>query len=297
MEPEISPLAKRLAEENNVNWRGLNGSGADGRILERDVLEYLARVMAGDEALDPTPEPVPEGMEAWPEEDTQDYLADSSSASAPSPEWSDAAATQTESPDVELDDMIFDAPGTISDEPVEISASSSGDTSEDIDDDMFLFGEDEAAVPETPEVPSMNVNADELMGAEAAADALSTDNLPADALQAGAAETLDAPAASHDALNADVDIDELDDLDDLEFDEDIASLFVDDVEGDADDGLSLDAPDLVSADLESADLGMSDLDASDLDRLRHFRLRHFRLRCFKLRCFGHASDHGRRSEL
>ena len=55
MEPEISPLAKRLAEENNVNWRGLDGSGADGRILERDVLEYLARVMAGDEALDPTP--------------------------------------------------------------------------------------------------------------------------------------------------------------------------------------------------------------------------------------------------
>lgn len=69
MQPDISPLAKRLAEENNVDWQGLNGSGSDGRIVERDVLEYLARVMAGEEDLNPTPEPLPEGMEAWPEED------------------------------------------------------------------------------------------------------------------------------------------------------------------------------------------------------------------------------------
>ena len=68
-EPGITPLAKRLAEENNVDWRSLPPSGSDGRIVERDVLSYLARVMAGDEALDPTPEPVPEGMEAWPDSD------------------------------------------------------------------------------------------------------------------------------------------------------------------------------------------------------------------------------------
>ena len=66
-EVEISPLAKRLAEENNVDWRSLAGSGEDGRIVERDVLDYLARVMAGDEAADPTPEPLPDGMEAWPD--------------------------------------------------------------------------------------------------------------------------------------------------------------------------------------------------------------------------------------
>ena len=64
-EVDISPLAKRLAEENNVDWRALTGSGEDGRIVERDVLDYLARVMAGDEAADPTPEPLPDGMEAW----------------------------------------------------------------------------------------------------------------------------------------------------------------------------------------------------------------------------------------
>jgi len=37
-------------------------------VVERDVLEYLARVMAGEEAIDPTPEPLPEGMAQWPGE-------------------------------------------------------------------------------------------------------------------------------------------------------------------------------------------------------------------------------------
>jgi hypothetical protein len=68
MDPDIAPLARRLAEENNVDWRRLEGSGTDGRIVERDVLDFLARVMAGEEDTDPTPEPLPEGMEAWPEE-------------------------------------------------------------------------------------------------------------------------------------------------------------------------------------------------------------------------------------
>ena len=70
---DIAPLARRLAEENNVEWRRLRGSGERGRVVERDVLEYLARVMAGEEDLDPTPEPVPEGMQAWPEEDVRAF--------------------------------------------------------------------------------------------------------------------------------------------------------------------------------------------------------------------------------
>lgn len=72
-QPEISPLARRLAEENNVDWRGLHGSGAGGKVVERDVLEFLARVMAGEEDVDPTPEPVPEGMEGWPEADVRTF--------------------------------------------------------------------------------------------------------------------------------------------------------------------------------------------------------------------------------
>ncbi len=67
-EHAIAPTAQRLAEENNVDWRLLTGSGKGGSVVERDVLGYLARVMSGEEATDPTPEPLPEGLSAWPEE-------------------------------------------------------------------------------------------------------------------------------------------------------------------------------------------------------------------------------------
>lgn len=67
-DPVIVPAARDLAEENNVDWRVLEGSGEGGSVVEQDVLSYLARVMQGDEATNPTPEPVPEGMTAWPEE-------------------------------------------------------------------------------------------------------------------------------------------------------------------------------------------------------------------------------------
>jgi hypothetical protein len=70
---DIAPLARRLAEENNVDWRRLRGSGERGRVVERDVLEYLARVMAGEEDVDPTPEPLPDGMAAWPDADVRAY--------------------------------------------------------------------------------------------------------------------------------------------------------------------------------------------------------------------------------
>lgn len=67
-QPTISPLARRLAEENNVDWRALTGSSAGGAVNERDVLDYLEAVMLGHRPLDPTPEPLPEGLSAWPEE-------------------------------------------------------------------------------------------------------------------------------------------------------------------------------------------------------------------------------------
>jgi pyruvate/2-oxoglutarate dehydrogenase complex dihydrolipoamide acyltransferase (E2) component len=39
----ISPLAKRLAEESHLDWRTLKGSGKNGLILERDVLQAIAK--------------------------------------------------------------------------------------------------------------------------------------------------------------------------------------------------------------------------------------------------------------
>jgi pyruvate/2-oxoglutarate dehydrogenase complex dihydrolipoamide acyltransferase (E2) component len=39
----ITPLAKRIAEESNLEWRNLKGSGKNGLILERDVLQAIAQ--------------------------------------------------------------------------------------------------------------------------------------------------------------------------------------------------------------------------------------------------------------
>lgn len=153
-EPDIAPLARRLAEENNVDWRRLEGSGDGGRIVERDVLTFLAKVMAGEEDLDPTPEPVPEGMEAWPDADVAAYRA---AAAAPPVERS---VTST------LDDDLFlfdEAPGTgaapaarddeappVFDEPAAPAAAGRSSTSEadrsstsEDDDGLLLVDEPE----------------------------------------------------------------------------------------------------------------------------------------------------------
>ncbi len=58
-EPKITPLARRLAEENGIDWRRLKGTGPDGAIVERDILAFLAKVMAGEVDLPPMPESPP----------------------------------------------------------------------------------------------------------------------------------------------------------------------------------------------------------------------------------------------
>ncbi|MGC8968705.1 MAG: E3 binding domain-containing protein, partial [Thermus sp.] len=58
-EPKITPLARRLAEENGIDWRKLKGTGPDGTIVERDILAFLAKVMAGEVDLPPMPETPP----------------------------------------------------------------------------------------------------------------------------------------------------------------------------------------------------------------------------------------------
>ncbi len=58
-EPRITPLARRLAEENGIDWRKLKGTGPDGTIVERDVLAFLAKLMAGEVDLPPMPEAPP----------------------------------------------------------------------------------------------------------------------------------------------------------------------------------------------------------------------------------------------
>jgi e3 binding domain len=62
---KISPLAKRLAEENSIDWRQIHGTGPEGRVIERDILTYLAKVMSGEAELPYQPDvsepPAPTG--------------------------------------------------------------------------------------------------------------------------------------------------------------------------------------------------------------------------------------------
>lgn len=97
-DPAIRPSAQRLAEANNVDWRALEGSGDGGRIVEDDVLGYLTQVMRGEAATDPTPEPLPEGVSAWPEE----------------PERRPRAAPVKEAPAEGAVAAVFSAPFTVS---------------------------------------------------------------------------------------------------------------------------------------------------------------------------------------
>lgn len=55
-EVKITPLACRLAEENGIDWRQITGTGPEGTVVERDILSFLARVMAGEVNLPPVPE-------------------------------------------------------------------------------------------------------------------------------------------------------------------------------------------------------------------------------------------------
>jgi len=74
-EPNITPLARRLAEENGIDWRNLEGSGPDGTIVEKDILAFLARVMAGEVELPPQPEDEPPPEEIPDISQVQEALA------------------------------------------------------------------------------------------------------------------------------------------------------------------------------------------------------------------------------
>ncbi len=64
MEPMIAADARQLAEENGLDWRRIQGSGTGGQINEGDVLDYLMRVMSGEEELpEGSVDPIPATLE------------------------------------------------------------------------------------------------------------------------------------------------------------------------------------------------------------------------------------------
>ncbi|XP_072967326.1 dihydrolipoyllysine-residue acetyltransferase component 3 of pyruvate dehydrogenase complex, mitochondrial-like [Typha angustifolia] len=50
-----SPLARKLAEDNNVPLASIKGTGPEGRILKADIEDYLASVAKGVKAKEPIP--------------------------------------------------------------------------------------------------------------------------------------------------------------------------------------------------------------------------------------------------
>ncbi len=191
-QPDISNLARRLAEQNNVAWQSLKGTGPDGRVVERDVLDYLARVMAGEEAVDPTPEPLPEGMEAWTEVGA-DSVGNYSRAVTPQESVSSGAsggevAAEAAAQVAELGDDVFlfddddddvEAPAGFGaggtedggDVRVEqdgfpsepISVHDEGLVTPDLDDDLLLVSDDdldEGAPGDEPSIPVGEVPGD-----------------------------------------------------------------------------------------------------------------------------------------
>lgn len=146
-EPDITALARRLAEQNNVDWRGLSGSGEGGKIVERDVLDYLARVMAGEEAVNPTPEPLPDGMEAWPEQDI-------------------ATVRQGVGEAATLGELRHEIGSAVREEP-EPAPAAPGVPVDSLDDDVFLFDDEPgaaepAAHEAAPEAPTTAAAGDDL---------------------------------------------------------------------------------------------------------------------------------------
>ena len=187
-EPDISTLARRLAEQNNVDWRVLRGSGPDGKVVERDVLDFLAKVMAGEEAINPTPEPVPEGMEAWPDQDIQGFragLGEAATLGALRDELGEASRDYFAEPGADdvVDDGFAAAEagagvseahvfGGSSADDLGAAATAEQDGQEGIDEDIFLFEDEPAVAVEQPQAPSF-VSADSAPAGLAAVDAAS----------------------------------------------------------------------------------------------------------------------------
>ncbi len=74
-EVRASPIARRLARERGIDLAQITGTGPAGRVVERDVLEYMAPTPT-PVAVEPAPEPEPDEPAAPPTEATAEATAD-----------------------------------------------------------------------------------------------------------------------------------------------------------------------------------------------------------------------------
>lgn len=131
----IAPLAKILAEANGIDWEKLSGTGEGGMIVEQDILNYLSRVMTGEEDPPSTPvdapppdwngEDIPGGgmfdanmlKGAGVEEDIATFVTQTRPAASSAPSVPAATPTRLEEEDFELDDEPVSAPAPVTPAP------------------------------------------------------------------------------------------------------------------------------------------------------------------------------------
>jgi hypothetical protein len=218
VEPDISPLAKRLAEENNVNWRGLLGSGAGGKIVERDVLEYLAKVMAGEEDINPTAEPLPEGLDAWPEDDVRAFYGGAVPATETPVGEEDLYLDTPDLGSLELDAPAVSTHTSTTHSPENRLQESANHADTDLGEDIFLIDEAEDTEPVTM-TQSVMPSAESSFDFEADSEVATFDDISSfDEVETEVLAAIE--DSSEDLFTADDDV------------ENLASLFVDDITAD-----------------------------------------------------------------
>ncbi len=130
---QIAPLAKILAEANGIDWQQLRGSGSGGTVVEQDILNYLSRIMSGEEEPPSTPvddmpegwtgdEQLPAGMfsaaqlsEAGIDSDIADFVTQTRSPEVPA--TPSAPSLNHDAMDFELDDELDDLDAPLAAEP------------------------------------------------------------------------------------------------------------------------------------------------------------------------------------
>ncbi|WP_428194363.1 E3 binding domain-containing protein [Deinococcus saxicola] len=135
---QIAPLAKILAEANGIEWQQLRGSGSGGTVIEQDILNYLSRIMSGEEEPPSTPvdempegwtgdEQLPAGMfsadmlsQAGIDSDIAEFVTQSRAPEAPA--VNTAASAAHDSMEFELDDDMADLDAPLAAEPQPIAA-------------------------------------------------------------------------------------------------------------------------------------------------------------------------------
>ncbi|ADV66119.1 E3 binding domain-containing protein [Deinococcus maricopensis] len=181
----IAPLAKILAEANGIDWRKIEGTGDGGLIVEQDILNFLTRVMSGEEEPPSTPVDLPppdwEGdMAAMPsmdaavaalsqagvESDITDFVK-SGAGTVPTPPTPAATAAPAG-----RDDVVQAPPVSLDDEGMDFELDE-GDT-EPVEAEPIA-----ASAPDTTVVVSAPVDAEPMMPVDAPAAPLADAPAPA----------------------------------------------------------------------------------------------------------------------